>query len=294
MKLTRLLLLFVPLLMVQFASAQTARVQIVHNSPYAEAALVDIYVNDVLTLDDVAFRDATPFLDLPAETPLTIDITGADAADNSAPVFTLADATLPTDATLLIIAAGDPLARAGNPAFDLFIGEAREAAAAGGNVEAIVFHGSPDAPTVDVVERTAGTLVDDISFGEYSPYLSVPPAAYEFDIQTADNSATAASFGADLSAAADAAVAVLASGFLAPATGDDPGFGLLAVFADGTTALLPAIDPPASPTARVQIVHNSPYAEAALVDIYVNGELTLDDVAFRDATPFWTFLLKPR
>ena len=286
MKLTRLLLLLVPFLMVQVASAQTARVQIVHNSPYAEAALVDIYVNNELTLDDVAFRDATPFLDLPAETPLTIDVTGADAADNSAPVFTLADAVLPENATLIIIAAGDPLARSGNPAFDLFIGEAREAAEAGGNVEAIVFHGSPDAPTVDVVERTAGTLVDDISFGEYSAYLSVPPAAYEFDIQTADNSATAASFGADLSGAADAAIAVLASGFLAPASDADPGFGLLAVFADGTTALLPVIDPPPPASARVQVVHNSPYAEAALVDIYLNGELALDDVAFRDASPF--------
>ena len=286
MKFTRLLLLLVPCLMVQVASAQTARVQIVHNSPYAEAALVDIYVNNELTLDDVAFRDATPFLDLPAETPLTIDVTGADAADNSAPVFTLADATLPTDATLLIVAAGDPLARAGNPAFDLFISEAREAAETGGNVEAIVFHGSPDAPTVDVIARGVGALVDDISFGEFSAYLSVPPAAYELDIETADNSATAASFGADLSGAADAAIAVLASGFLAPAADGDPGFGLLAVFADGTTALLPGIDPPAPATARVQVVHNSPYAEAALVDIYLNGELALDDVAFRDASPF--------
>ena len=288
MKKTSLLLLFLAMVLsAPFAYAQTARVQIVHNSPYAEAALVDIYVNDALTLDDVAFRDATEFLDLPAETPLTIDITGADAADNSAPVFTLSEAVLPTDATLIIIAAGDPLARAGNPEFNLYIGEAREAAATAGNVEALVFHGSPDAPTVDVVERTAGIIVDDVSFGEFSAdYLSLPPAAYELDIQTSDNSATAASFGADLSGAADAAIAVLASGFLAPADAADPGFGLLAVFADGTTALLPAIDPPPGPMARVQVVHNSPYAEAALVDVYINGALALDDVAFRDATPF--------
>jgi|GEM_PF-287598 len=282
-----LLLFFAMMLSVPFANAQTARVQIVHNSPYAEAAVVDIYVNGGLALDDVPFRAATEFIELPADTPITIDITGADAPDNSSPVFTLADAVLPTDATLMIVAAGDPLARSGNPAFDLFIADAREAAATGGNVEALVFHGAPDAPTVDVVERTAGIIVDDISFGEFSAdYLSLPPAAYELDIQTSDNSATAASFGADLSGAADAALAVLASGFLAPETSDDPSFGLLAVFADGTTALLPAIDPPPGPMARVQVVHNSPYAEAALVDVYVNGALALDDVAFRDASPF--------
>ena len=265
----------------------TARVQVIHNSPYAEAAVVDVYINDALALDDVAFRDATPFLELPAEVPVTIDITGGSAADNSAPVFTLELADgLPADATLMGIAAGDPLGRMGNPAFDIFITEARETAATAGNAEFLVFHGAPDAPTVDVAARGAGVLVDDISFGEFADYLSVPPASYDIDIQTADNSATAASFNADLSGAADAALAVLASGFLAPATNDDPAFGLLAVFADGSTALLPAIDPPMPGMARVQVVHNSPYAEAALVDVYINDALAIDDFAFRAATPF--------
>ncbi|MFK7846020.1 MAG: DUF4397 domain-containing protein [Rhodothermales bacterium] len=283
-----LALLFVQLGLTQFATAQDARVQVIHNSPYAEAAVVDVYINDGLAIDDFAFRDATEFLDLPSGVPVKIDITAADAADNTSPVFT-ADLTagLPAGGTLTVIAAGDPLARAGNPAFDLYIGEAREAAATGGNAEFQVFHGSPDAPTVDVAARGAGILVDDISFGEFAAdYLSVPPASYDLDIQTADNSATAASFNADLSGAADAALTVLASGFLAPATSDDPGFGLLAVFADGTTALLAGIDPPPAAMAKLQVVHNSPYAEAAIVDVYVNDALALDDVAFRDATGF--------
>ena len=116
-----------------------------------------------------AFRDATPFLEVPAEVGVKIDITGADAADNSAPVFTLDVADgLATDATLMIVAAGDPLARAGNPPFNLFIAEAREAAATSGNAEFLVFHGAPDAPTVDVAVRGVGVVVDDISFGEFA------------------------------------------------------------------------------------------------------------------------------
>ena len=271
----------------RIATAQTARVQVVHNSPYTEAAVVDVYINDALTIDDFAFRDATPFIDLPAGVPVKIDITGADAADNSAPVFTadLADG-LP-EATIMVVADGDPLNRADNPPFGLFIGEAQEAAADAANVDVLVFHGAPDAPTVDVAARGVGVVVDDISFGEFTDgYLALPPASFELDIQTADNSVTAASFAADLSGAAGAALGVLASGFLAPASDSDPGFGLLAVFADGTTALLPAIDPPADPMARVQVVHNSPYAEAAVVDVYINDGLAIDDFAFRDATPF--------
>ena len=263
------------------AFAQMARVQVIHNSPYAAASTVDVYINDGLAIDDFNFQDATPFIDLTAGVALTIDITAADAPDNSSPVFTkeIAAPGLTADATYLLVAAGDPLG--GDPTFDLFIyGMGQEAAATAGNAEFVVFHGSPDAPTVDVVARGAGTLVDDAAFGDFSAnYISVAPGAYDIDITTADGSATAYSAVADLSGAADAALAVLASGFLAPADGD-PAFGLLAVFADGTTALLPAN------TARVQVIHNSPYAAAATVDVYINDALAVDDFAFQSATGF--------
>lgn len=263
------------------ALAQTARVQVIHNSPYAAASTVDVYINDALAIDDLAFREAAGFLDLTAGAALTIDITAADAADNSNPVFTkeIAAPGLTADETYILTAAGDPTG--GDPAFDLFINAmAQESAATTGNAEFVVFHGAPDAPTVDVAARGAGTLVDDISFGEYSSvYVSVPPAVYDVDIMTADGSSTAYAALADLSGAADAALAVLASGFLTPEN-DDPAFGLLAVFADGSTALLPAN------TARAQVIHNSPYSAASVVDVYINDALAVDDFAFQSATGF--------
>ena len=56
------------------AMAQEARLQIIHNSADAAAAVVDIYVNDALFLDDVAFRTATDFMDVPAEADLAVGI----------------------------------------------------------------------------------------------------------------------------------------------------------------------------------------------------------------------------
>jgi hypothetical protein len=39
-------------------------------------------------------------------------------------------------------------------------------------------------------------------------------------------------------------------------------------------------------TARLQVIHNSADALAGYVDVYVNGDLLLDDFGFRTATPF--------
>ena len=252
-------------------AAQNARVQVIHNSPYAAAATVDIYINDALTLDDFAFQDATEFLDLTAGVEISIDVTAPDAPDNSSPLYNLTVPSLDDGATYVLVAAGDPTG-SGGPAFEIFVNATgQEAAAMAGNVEFMVFHGSPDAPTVDVVARPELTLVDDVAFGGFSPYLSVGPADYDIDITTDDQSAVAYSAVAGLAEAAGAALVVLASGFLAPAEMEDPGFELLAVFADGSTAVL------AQNNARVNIVHNSPYAAAAEVDVYVNDALAVDN-----------------
>ncbi|MDZ4820878.1 MAG: DUF4397 domain-containing protein, partial [Planctomycetota bacterium] len=64
-----------------------ASLQVIHNSPYAAAALVDVYVNDALLLNDFAFRSATPYVTVPSGVNLKIDITAANAPNNASPVF---------------------------------------------------------------------------------------------------------------------------------------------------------------------------------------------------------------
>ncbi|MCH8494677.1 MAG: DUF4397 domain-containing protein, partial [Balneolales bacterium] len=298
---TRLMAFMVIFALPVMASAQTtadigedgpAFVQIVHNSADPAAAEVDIYLNGGPLLENFAFRDATEFLELEAD--VLYEIAVAPGGSNSvADALATFEVTLAANTSYVVVASGvlDPSNFADNPddteiGFNLeIIANVQQEASSTDDVIINVFHGATDAPAVDILARaeTPITLVPNAAYTDAAT-ITVDPAEYILDINVAGTSTTAASFDADLSGAGGAAVTVLASGFLnVEANQYGEQFGLLAVFADGSTALLPAR------TAQAQIIHNSADPGAEMVDIYVNGALALDGFAFRDATPFIEF-----
>lgn len=280
------------LLALPFAlSAQNeAYLQVVHNAADPGARVVDVYVNGTLTIDNFEYGKATGFLPL-APGAYSIAVAGPTSTTVSEALATF-DVTLEANTNYLAVANGvlTPANFAANPddvstAFTLFLKEGvRRTAADNAKVEFIVGHGASDAPAVDVVARVGDglKLVDNAPYGAITDYLAVDPASYVLDIKPAGAETVVASFTADLSNAAGAAVTVLASGFLTADASNQFGaqFRLLAVFADGTTAFLP------SALARLQVIHNAADPGAEVVDIYLNGDLLLNDFEFRTATPF--------
>ena len=293
-----LILALVTLLGASSAEAQTARLQAIHNAADPAAAVVDVYVEEVSTdepfIDDFAFRAATPFVDVPAGVELTVTIAPGNSTSAADGLASFAY-TLDEGGTYQLIANGvlDPGAFAANPdgestAFTLFVDDAAQETATDENeVQFNVVHGATDAPTVDVIARDVATLVDDAAYGDLTGYLGVPAGSYLLDVTPGnDNETIVATFEADLSGAAGAALTVLASGFLTPSANQDgEAFGLLAVFPDGTTALLPQLT-----DARAQVIHNAADPAAAVVDVYIEEvsteEPAIEDFAFRAATPY--------
>jgi hypothetical protein len=268
-----------------------ARLQVIHNAADPVASEVDVYINGNLALDDFAFRKATPFIDVPAGVTLNIGIApgNSTSVDDTIKNFPV---QFEDGETYVAVANGviDPSGFAPNPdgrdiSFAIFAkDDIREKGENNHKVDFIVLHGSTDAPTVDVIARDVATIVDDAAYGDITDYIRVPAGNYILDITPGDdNNTIVASFRADLSGLGGGAAVVFASGFLNPSANQNgEAFGLFAALPDGNVAQFPALEP----FARLQVIHNAADPLASEVDVYLNGDLALDDFAFRTATPY--------
>lgn len=289
MKTLKILLATILLTGLNYTFAQTARLQVIHNAADPVAVAVDIYLNGTLLLDNFGFREATPYIDAPAGTPINIGVAGPNST-SAADTIKNFNVTLTANETYVAIANGvlDPNSFASNPdgrstAFTLFVKAMARENGTSSNVDFFVLHGSTDAPTVDVLARRVATLVDNAAYGDITDYISVPATSYILDVTPGnDNSTIVASFQADLSGLSGGAAVVFASGFLSPAENQNgEAFGIFAALPNGTVVEFPSVQ-----LSRLQVIHNAADVAAASVDIYLNGSLLLNDFTFRTATPF--------
>ncbi|HKK89360.1 MAG TPA: DUF4397 domain-containing protein [Saprospiraceae bacterium] len=208
-----------------------SNVQILHNSP---DPAVDIFIDGVKALSDVAFRTATPPIEFLSDVDIEVGIAPAGGTIND--VIFSTTVSFEKDENYLVAAEG--IVGDANTPFNLnVIDDYRFESQDPASVDILALHGSPDAPEVDVLAN-GNSFVEDIEFGESAGYLSVAPANYELSVTPSqDNTTVVARYLAELENAAGAAVTVFASGLL----NGTPEFGLWALLADGTTFPLPLI-----------------------------------------------------
>jgi hypothetical protein len=223
----------------------TARLQVIHNAADVAADPVVVYLNGDTLLSSFAFREATPFIDAPAGVPIDIGIgLPGGTVNDTLKNFTV---TLADGETYIAFANGvtAPGSYAANPdgrstEFGLFINAVARETGTSSDVDFFVLHGATDAPTVDVIARGVATLVDDAAYGDITPYITVPPAAYTLDLTLADGTSLVQSYTADLSTLGGGSAAVFASGFLTPSANQNgEAFGIFFALADGTVGQFP-------------------------------------------------------
>ncbi|MDO8970698.1 MAG: DUF4397 domain-containing protein, partial [Saprospiraceae bacterium] len=202
---------------------------------------VDVYYTDgfnpdgIQLLDNFQFRQATGIALFPARTQFDLVVAPENSTSVDDGIYTLPIGGLETSKAYIIMASG---VVGGTPGFELIVNDAaRMRAQNSANAEFTAFHGSPDAPEVDVTLFNGPVIVDNLSFGEFSPYVSVPASDYVISVTPANNNnVVVESYFAPLTGLEGQAFTVFASGFL---TGGDPSFELWVALTDGTTFPLP-------------------------------------------------------
>lgn len=252
--------------------AGSAIVRVVHAGADAPTVAIDVGDDaDAEIVDFERFQDTgAAGVPLPAGTPLQIAI-WAGAPLERVTVFTTP--ALPAATELFVIATGllSKLPREVNGFALLAVGPSGDIGFVRQNPVVFTLHGSPDAPAVDIWAGAA-ELVDNLSFGELSAGIQVPPGSYTLDFRAFDDGPVAASYTTPSLSAGERYLAV-ATGFLG-----DASFTVLPVGdAFSTTGVSPL----------VRVVHASPDAPTVDVGVVSGGFTAVPDfvgLAYGDAS----------
>jgi hypothetical protein len=290
----------------------STRLQAIHNSADAGAAQVDVWLKStatgtsaILIADNFAFRTATPFVDIPTAQVVTLSIAPPTSTSAAAAIANFTYNLLPTSkyqliATGLISPTGyspsatvAPFGLAVNP-------NVRERAITASNTDVLIFHGSTDAPAVNVLENSGIILASNLAYNSYnsSGYNLVPTSNYSVTLTNTAGTATVANYLAPLSTLSltGSAITVLASGFLNTAANNNgPSFGLWAALATGgnlvqlstytVTALsknsklndLLSVYP--NPFSNVLIIKNKSNSNLAITILDINGKVIVNQTS---------------
>jgi hypothetical protein len=260
---------------VQLPSRSRANLQILHNAADPAVSVVDVYINGELAIPEFEFRTATEMFQgefsFYANNPIWIGFAPANST-SFADTLVNFELFLGNNSNNYIIANGVVGSNfAANPdgesiGFDLLlVPGARPDADIAGEVDVKIFHGSTDAPTVEITSG-ATSLVPAAGYGEYAGYIGLPAGSYPIQLRVAGDEI--AEYTADISGLGDQTVFVFASGFVDPTVNSwGQHFGLFALLTDGTVLQLPS-----SNKVRAQFVHNAADPAVEVVDAYLNGK----------------------
>ncbi|MEJ5302208.1 MAG: DUF4397 domain-containing protein [Bacteroidales bacterium] len=271
-----------------------ASIQFIHNSADLSITQLDVWVGDKKFASNLHFRSATSFTEFPADVSTTIAIKPAGSTSPENPLASLTY-TFADQQNYILIINGISSTSGYNPTPPLTLvkkDNCRQNALTAGQTDVLIFHGSTDAPTINIYEtgQGIGLLADNLSYGNFhaADYSNLATADYVIDVKTQDGATTLYSYNFPLAALGlqNEAITLLASGFVNPASNSNgPAFGLfIARSIGGDLIALPTYTPPQ--TCWIQVIHNSADPAASPVDFWVGEQKVFPGITYQRASGF--------
>lgn len=255
-------------------ATETLKIRVVHAS--ASAPAVDVYAEGVATplISDLAYGEASAYLEIDAGT-YNLQIRAAGAAADSEPVFETGDLDLAADATITAVAAGQ-LGGAADAAFRVLPLIEDFDAAGDGNAIVRIVHAGADAPTVGIDVGNDDPGAPEVAalarFADTGAAGIPLPAGSALQVGIAAGGDTVTAFTTP--ALPDGApLFLIATGELGSLPREATGFGILAVGPTGVVGFIKQ-----NPT--VYALHASPDAPAVDIREATSGGLLVGDLAY--------------
>lgn len=280
--------------------AQLAVVTFVHSSPEPSLRVVDLYVTQagiVTKVDDIAFQKASNLNEVAiyGDLEVTLSVAPSSSVGISEAVYEMIF-TPQADKGYMAVFTGvrkpsDYVANPNTKPIELAIAayEVPNENSDPNKTAVYFFNGSTDLESGDVWPRgalkAAATNIGYLDRSTTPAVLERKATTIDFT-KAGDKSKILASFSVDLASLASNILVCVVSGFKTP--GDNAKstdtLALLNVLEDGRVVRSPLIA--GSQKCRVQIVHVAADPAFGVVDLWLNGTKTFDNVAFRKATAF--------
>ncbi|CAN0256414.1 unnamed protein product, partial [Laminaria digitata] len=200
----------------------TAFLQFVQNAP--DVPDLQVSVSGEQIVSDLTYKNATDFIELRSvEVDLLVTY---DPGDGSTETVLDSTITLVDEKTYVFVANG----LIGDDSFEFVLNEeGKYKATDSESVDFFVFHGSPDAPTVEVnlldatpQHNELAVLANNLSYGDNTTYRSVVADVYNIEIVSSLTGQQVDVYGLDVSELAGSSVTVVVGGYLQPENDDQP------------------------------------------------------------------------
>ena len=171
-------------------TGEDACVRIVHAA--ADAPEIDVYVNDSLLAEGVAFGTGTEYVSLPAGDDRQVRVSAAGTSAEEAILETNIGLTAGQAYQIVATGEGDEL--------EATVSEVNLTPLPENQARIRVVHASPDAGNVDIGVAEGATIVEDVEFGDASDYAIVDAGAYTIEVRPAGEETVALQADAELEA----------------------------------------------------------------------------------------------
>lgn len=279
--------LFFPFLFVLLgfsALGQGTQVQIVHNAADTSLSQIDVWIDTTVLASNLGFRKSTNF-ETVSPGGHAVRIMPKGGTDTANALLT-EDVTFVSGQNHLVLQGVYNIGLYSPPVpLELVVlSNARSASSVPGNTDFRFVAGSTDAPAFDIVETQVlnAAVVADWAFGSATPYVEEFSNDFRFRLQESGNNVFFAEYEAPFASLGYESMSLLivSSGFVDPSqNANGEAFGLFAVLPQAA-----AFAPLKVSTGEIQIANISDDTALATLDVYIDGSLSINDLAFHHSS----------